>query len=89
MLPPNLRSSPGLSLGLLFRLLLHLLLFLLLLGFLLILPLQALDLLLRLGHRFEEPLEPRLLRRLQVLLQFGRCASHPVFTETFLLDQEL
>lgn len=84
-----LRRTPRFRLALFLRLLLHLLLFLLLLRFLLVLPLQALDLLLRLSHRLEEPLQPRLLRRLQVLLQFAGCAPHSVFTEAFLLDQEL
>lgn len=89
MQPLSLRRAPRLSLRFLLRLLFHLLLFLLLLRSLLILPLQVLDLLLRLSHRLEEPLQPRLLRRLQVLLQLGRCTSHSVFTEPFLFDEEL
>lgn len=86
MRPTILRRAPRFRLGLFFRLLLHLLLFLLLLRSFLVLPLQALDLVLRLGHRLEEPLQPRLLRRFQILLQFGGCASHPVFTEALFLD---
>jgi len=66
-----------------------LLLLLLFIHLRLILPLQVGLLFCRLGNWLEEALQPTLLRCLQILPQPSGPASHPIFVEPLLFDQEL
>lgn len=83
----NRAAGFRLRLGLLLLILLQLLLLLLVL--LLILSLQVLDLLVRLGDRFEEALKAGLLAGLEVLGQPCGAGPHAVLAEALLRHEEL